>query len=475
MKYFLSLFFIIIIFVFSIKGILASDQNIFGLHLTQTSDIYDASKIINSSGGDWGWATIVIRMDQMDRNTWQDFFDNCRKYHIVPILRIATIQDQGNWAKPKKEMIDQIAAFLNSLNWPTKTQYIILFNEVNHAQEWGGGLNPQEYADIAIYASQVFKEKNKNFFILSAALDLASPDKSPEFLSAATFYKQILNLNKNFFDYIDGIASHSYPNHGFIGKPTDTGQHSVHGYSWELDYLKNLGISKTFPVFITETGWPHREGESKNNKFFTSQTTSDFLLVALSNWRKDNRVKAVTPFIYNYPYEPFDNFSWLDVNANLYPQYQKLIDLKKDKNTPQQIFSFQFISIDLPLLIFPNKEYRAELILKNNGQSIWGEQKKCLLPQTTEFLKTSPICLGANKKILPGGSETIQFSFKIDQPNKQLLPQNHILSWENIPKYEITSFNPAANIYHPKTGITEKFSYLFNKYLIKFRNLLNSK
>ncbi|HQI13479.1 MAG TPA: hypothetical protein PLU48_02775, partial [Candidatus Woesebacteria bacterium] len=87
------MFFLLLIsllFFYGRQPILASDFNSFGLHLTQPSDIDSAAKIINSNGGDWGYATIVIRTDQLDVNTWQGFFNQCRKLHIIPIIRLAT-------------------------------------------------------------------------------------------------------------------------------------------------------------------------------------------------------------------------------------------------------------------------------------------------------------------------------------------------------------------------------------------------
>lgn len=134
------MFFALLLTLFLLKTtpILASD-NIFGLHLTQTSDINSAAPLINSTGGDWGWATIVIRVDQLDSNTWQNFFDICRRQHITPILRLATtIKADGTWNRPQQSDIDKLANFLNSLNWPQQKQHIILFNEINHASEWGG-------------------------------------------------------------------------------------------------------------------------------------------------------------------------------------------------------------------------------------------------------------------------------------------------------------------------------------------------
>jgi len=169
------------------KPILAS-ENIFGLHLTQTEDLTNVKDIVNSSGGDWGWVTIVIPLNQLNQQTWQNFFDNCRKYHLIPILRLATIGDGDNWKAPSFSDIDNLANFLNSLNWPTKDQYIILFNEVNHGQEWGGEVNVKNYVDTSIYAYQKFKNVNPNFFILSGALDLAAPENLPDFKSASNFY-----------------------------------------------------------------------------------------------------------------------------------------------------------------------------------------------------------------------------------------------------------------------------------------------
>jgi len=454
--FFLSIF---IFFVFSTRSILASD-NLFGLHLTQTQDLLSAKDIINSSGGDWGWVTIVIRLDQLDYQTWQDFFDNCRKYHIIPIIRLATIGDGDNWKVPQKSDIDNLAIFLNSLNWPTKTQHIILFNEINHGQEWGGEVNVKNYVDTAIYASQKFKNLNQNFFILGSAIDLASPDKSPDFLSAKTVYQQIYEYKPEYFDNIDGLSSHSYPNHGFIGTPKDKGQHSIRGYQWELDTLKKLGIKKEFPVFITETSWPHKEGISKKNNFYTTKTTSQFLLDAYKIWSEDNQVKAITPFIYNYPAEPFDHFSWLDQNEKLYPEYQKIIDQPKIPNAPEQITSYEIFKNQIPFIIFTNHEYTGQISLKNTGQSIWGEKTFCLEPKTNNQVELTPICVTSSDKVYPGQIKIFSFKFNIkDNKAKKVT-----LNWENLPSTEITLLSENSVIYHQKFSLFEKISSFFAKF-----------
>lgn len=437
------------------RPILASGSNIFGLHLTQPSDINTAARLINSRGGDWGWATIVIRLDQLDYGTWQDFFNQCRRLHIIPIIRLATINENGTWKRPSLSDLDNLVSFLNSLNWPTKEQHVILFNEVNRADEWGGGVDPKNYADMAIYTADKLKNANPNFVILSAGLDLAAPQTPSQFESAENFYNELIQYKRDFFDHIDALASHSYPNLGFVGTPNDTGPHSITGYLWEISYLKRLGINKNLPVYITETGWPHREGESKDNHFYTIDTSAEFLITALNKWGQDPEIKAVTPFIFNYPYYPFDHFSWVDKNTTLYPAYQKVVDLQKNSNRPEQIFRAESVRINLPLFMFPNHEYGGEIILKNTGQSIWGkgESEFCLTPQSTRNIILDAICTGEDL-IEPGQSTAFPFKFKLGESQ-----ENSFISWEGLPSFQIKSILPIisnAEIYHQENSFFDR-------------------
>ena len=441
--------FFLFLFLFSTKVVFAADKNIFGLHLTQFSDINSAKDIINSQGGDWGWVTIIARPDQLNHQAWQEFFDNCRKYHLIPIVRLATIVDQSNWKQPSLSDIDNLANFLDSLNWPTTSRHIVLFNEINHAAEWGGIIDIKNYVDVAIYAANKFKSLNSNYFIMGSGLDLASPDKAPQFKSAGSVYQEINAYKPEYFQVIDGIASHSYPNHGFVGTPSDTGQHSIHGYQWELNYLKSLGVSKTYPVFITETGWPHREGEKPQNNFYTTDTTAKFLLAALKIWGQDDRVQAVTPFIYNYPNEPFDHFSWVDKDEKLFPKYQQIVDSPKNKNHPDQETKYELVGNDLPFIIFTGNEYFGQVTLKNTGQSVWGEAMFCLSPQATTNVTLESICT-SNNLIFPGQSETFNYKFKINQTENA--QSSTYLSWENLPKLNVAPLNGSATIYSPKNN-----------------------
>jgi len=370
--------------------------------------------------------------------------------------------ENSYWAKPQTSDIDNLAEFLNRLNWPSTPRHLIVFNEPNHASEWGGGVDPKSYADISIYAYQKFKSLNSDFFLLGPSLDLASPENPPSFKSAENYYREIFLYRPEYFNQLDGLSSHSYPNHGFIGSPKDTSLHSIVGYQSELSYLRQLGVSHTYPVFITETGWPHRQGEEADSRFFTAKTSAAYLLEALEIWQSDPAVSAVTPFIYNYPNPPFDHFSWVDKDQNLYPDYQCLVSRPKLQNHVFQKNQYTLDKIQLPFLIFSDKEYFGEIRLKNTGQSIWGETQFCLNPQSTQNVTLEAICSN-NAFVYPGQVGTFNFKFKISSGTE--FKDKTFISWENLSPFEITPFSGTDRIYHPKTNLWESAKSFFSRLL----------
>ena len=48
-------------------------NNRVGVHILDPNEINDAAKLINSSGGDWGYVTIPIRSNDRDRDKWLKF------------------------------------------------------------------------------------------------------------------------------------------------------------------------------------------------------------------------------------------------------------------------------------------------------------------------------------------------------------------------------------------------------------------
>src|SRR3989344_5758214 len=174
-------------FLFSSRPIDALEPNNplsnirFGVHISDPADLPKAQELVNSSGGDWGYITIVIQDNDRSAEKWQRFFDDARRRHLIPLVRLATHPANTHWEKPMPDQAEEWAAFLNDLNWPTKKRHVIIFNEPNHASEWGGNVNPSEYAEVLKAFFNALKKKSPDFTVLNAGLDAAAPDERPRY------------------------------------------------------------------------------------------------------------------------------------------------------------------------------------------------------------------------------------------------------------------------------------------------------
>ena len=83
--------------IYAIEDPLAVSNNRFGIHIFAENDLLDAVTLVNSSGGDWGYVTFVIREDERDKSRWQRVFNNLRLLHLIPIIRIASSQEEYGW------------------------------------------------------------------------------------------------------------------------------------------------------------------------------------------------------------------------------------------------------------------------------------------------------------------------------------------------------------------------------------------
>lgn len=348
-------------------------NNRFGIHIIDENDIQDATVLVNSSGGDWGYVQIVIREDDRNIDKWQAVFNRLRRNHLIPIIRLATKVERGMWIKPRKSDINSWADFLANLNWVIKNRYIIVFNEPNHAKEWGGEINPEEYGWYLKEFSRKLKEKSADFFILPAGLDASAPD-SMETLTETAFIKRMLVKEPDVYNYIDGWTSHSYPNPGFAGSPIATGQGTVNTYLWELNYLKNLNINKDLPVFITETGWRHNSGKNMEYEYPTPELVAQNYSIAFNNAWNNYKIAAVIPFLLNYQDKPFDHFSFKKINSGeFYPIYDIIRQIPKIQGQPAQINSVRIINNLLPAKLVKNSVNTFEIIIENTGQSMLGK------------------------------------------------------------------------------------------------------
>lgn len=425
---------LILAFLSFVSPIFAVSNNKFGIHITHSEDLTEAANLVNSNGGNWGYVTVVIQDNDRSQDKWQHFFDLAREKHLIPLVRLATRPEGELWQKPSLDSLPSWADFLDSLNWPIKNRYVVIYNEPNHTKEWGGEVNPKEYAKILDKAITVLKQKNSDFLVLNAGFDQAAPNSSTT-MDEARFLREVNFESPGIFTRLDGWVSHAYPNHGFIGKPWETGRASVKGYEWELELLKNLGVDKNLSVFITETGWPYKNEKIKNEKFYKKEVTAEFIKQAFENvWLPDKKVTAVTPFILNYPFPPFNNFSWLNEEGNPCPQFETIKGLSKTKGEPVQEEKYEVVDFPVPPFLPANFLFKGRITLKNNGQSIWGE-KPFRIESSHPETKLSPLVLPTGTLVKPGEKWTFDYVFETSSGGGVVK-----ISWQGLPEKETKVF-----------------------------------
>lgn len=339
---------------------LAVANNRFGIHVLEPEDLLPAANLVNTQGGDWGYVTVVLRLNDLNQAKWQTMFDEMRRRRLIPIVRLATIPENSHWVKPRSEDTDRTVEFLNSLNWVIQNRYVVLFNEPNHAQEWGNELKPNEYAAIVKEFHDKLKAASADFFLLPAGLDAAAPN-SKDTIAATEYWRQMYLADPEVFHLFDGWNSHSYPNPGFSGPVTGAGLGSLRSYLAEINYLGRFGLPLNLPIFITETGWVNTAGD----------LTESFAQAFTQIWT-EGRLVAVTPFILNYPDPPFSQFSWqIPHSQEFYPHYYRVASLAKISGRPMQIHASQLVKADIPQSLVDSSHYQFKLQFKNTGQSIW--------------------------------------------------------------------------------------------------------
>src|SRR3989344_3821179 len=395
-------------------------NNKYGIHIITTNDkeIDSAKELVNSSGGDWGYVTIIIESYSRDQLKWQKFFDKLRNYHLIPIVRLATSPDGDTWKKPYEGEETAWADFLDSLNWPTKLRYVTIYNEPNHATEWGGSADPEEYAKVLDKTIDALKKKNPDFFVLNAGLDASAPQKTPAYYNEETYLNEMNQSVPGIFDKLDGWVSHSYPNPGFLGKPADKGRGTVRTWQWELDTLKKLGVTKNLPVFITETGWKHSQGDKIDNSLPSHETIGQYYNEAFADAWNTPQIITVTPFLLNYQSYPFDHFSFTtQEDVGFHPHYFALQSIPKQSGRPIKENKAELNKGEIYKTVVSGETYQILLTFKNTGQSIWNEYDNVQLfvQEGSKELGLLSVKIPADTKIEPGQTYTFEIVLKAPQ------------------------------------------------------------
>lgn len=312
----------------AIENPISVPNNKVGIHILFDHELGDAAKLVNTNGGDWGYIIIPIQSGDKDIVKWQRFMDAAKQNHIIPIIRMATEGDYFNtqvWRKPTPMDVIDSANFLSSLDWPVRNRYVVVYNEVNRGDEWGGSVNPAEYAELLSFAVSVLKSKSPDFFVISAGLDNAAPNKFPLYMNQYEYLNQMETAVPGVFNQIDGLSSHSYPNPGFSQPPNTQNRMGVNSFAYERDLVQRF-TKKDLPVFITETGWSTEVISEEQQAAYYQQT-----FAAIWN---DPRVVAVLPFLLQGTGGPFQKFTFIGEGGRITRQYEALQSMPKIKGVP---------------------------------------------------------------------------------------------------------------------------------------------
>ena len=296
-------------------------NNKFGVHILDPIELKKASELANGNGGEWGYVTVPVRANDRNLRKWQEFMDQAAELKIIPILRIAGEPENNVWRKPSFDEVIDFSNFLNDLSWPTKKKLIVVFNEPNHASEWGGRVDPGEYGAVLEFAIDRFKRLDPDFVIIPAGLDLAVPN-SRSSMAAFDFWRKVLEARPDLGPKIEAISSHSYPNPAFSGSPSDSHRMSIAGFRHEISFLKRF-LKKDVPVYITETGW---RMDSISQKDVAENYRQAFQTV----WA-DQRVMAVTPFLLFAGSGEFKKFSLLNSDSTMTVAANVIANMPKEK------------------------------------------------------------------------------------------------------------------------------------------------
>lgn len=456
---------------YAITNPLSVPNNKYGIHIISATrdEASEAARLVNNNG-DWGYITVLAESGDRNEGKWQEFFNELRRKHLIPIVRLATKPVSGGvWERPYEGEETAWADFLDKLIWPVKNRYVTLYNEPNHGSEWGGSADPEGFAVTINKTIDALKQKNEDFFILNPGFDASAPNQPPKYMSQEEFMRRMESAVPGIFNKFDGWVSHSYPNPGFIGKPDGQGRGSVRTWEWEQSLLNELGVKKILPVFITETGWKHSNGIATDNSLPSPEIVAEYYKSAFNSAWASSRIVAVTPFLLNYQDAPFDHFSFKKIDKNRVAEdagrdyhlpFYILQDALKVKGRPLQAEQAKFIKLGIEKDGFTNyfeasssgitvtlpynEPYVLHITFKNTGQTIWDNGSETALNvfgsaeafARTRFEITPDKTVEPNQEItfdvplsgLPGGE--YKSSFNLFNGLKPLTPSDYLLNIE---------------------------------------------
>lgn len=310
--------------IFAITNPLAVSNNKLGIHILFPDEVGKAADLVNNhSAGSWGYVVIPIQNTDRNRDKWQHFFDKCKEQKIIPIVRVATSPTGSHWDLPTSFDLLDFANFLDDLSWPVENRYLIFLNEVNRSDEYGGIVDPENYADFLNMAVDIFKSKSQNFFLLPAGLDNAASDRRNS-IRWNIYLTRMHQRQPDIFNKIDGWVSHAYPNPDFSARPDQKGESKINSFEYDLKLLSKF-TNKDLPIFITETGW--------SNQNLSDKQVGLYYEYAFKHVWNHPQIVTVAPFVLNAQDGPFQQYSFIN-EQNEYKEFAAIFSSFATQGSP---------------------------------------------------------------------------------------------------------------------------------------------
>lgn len=351
----------------------SGDNNKIGVHLISPTDdeIRNACRglvnmnTVSPDEASGGKLTLTLVKNHIDKETLQRYHDIAREEGCVFIHPIKNSFADPYWKPLDQSTIDFFEKILKDLRPSSKYLYIVLGNEVNRGDEWGGTCDGAAYAHIAKLAAEQLKKTVPNIQIGLAGLDAYAP-QSGFYCSQESFLKAALEAEPRLIDDdIDFQVVHEYPNADMTGSLQNL-------WLREKNTLKSLGVTKDLPVVISEIAWRRHRG-------LTSEAAAIKLYNAIQTLEKEPRIWAITPFVYKFCGSPFDQFSLLQCNVktaagNTIDEPNAVFDaiaaVPKVKGDPEHIYRAS-VQLNAPQEIIENTDYAFTMEAVNKGTDIW--------------------------------------------------------------------------------------------------------
>jgi len=249
---------------------------------------------------------------------WVKFINGCYSRGLIPVIRLGTWMEGGNWVKPTQDAPGVYTTWANAIKnivsqMPRNDNiplYIEVLNECNNNAEWGGAANPTEYAQFFVQTSNAIRSLgDPRIKIMNCGLSPGGSYNNVQFVEACC------NV-PGFIDAFDVWACHPYPMYppeiNIHDGTAPMGAYTIDSYLAELQVLANHG-RQNVKVIATETGYGlGDDGEDAR---------SDRIMRAFRDyWSKWPEVLGICPYEFCDPFGGNDGLDWVDNSSGTTPE-----------------------------------------------------------------------------------------------------------------------------------------------------------